>query len=73
MVVVHVVMNTAMLLRLAVSMIWTDWLVNRRHCTQQCPAILTVIRDKVAKTVGETRAELPGENEIQQLLESPRE
>ncbi|BFZ06477.1 hypothetical protein BsWGS_09515 [Bradybaena similaris] len=49
-----------------------DWLVNRRHCTQQCPAILTVIRDKVAKTVGETRAELPGEREIQQLLESPQ-
>ncbi|CAG5131829.1 unnamed protein product [Candidula unifasciata] len=50
----------------------TDWLVNRRHCTQQCPAILTLIRDKLTKAVEETRAELSGGEEVQQLLASPQ-
>jgi len=34
-----------------------DWLTNRRHCTQQCQAILTGIRDKQVKAKAGTEEE----------------
>uniref|UniRef100_A0A0B7ANI4 Uncharacterized protein n=1 Tax=Arion vulgaris TaxID=1028688 RepID=A0A0B7ANI4_9EUPU len=49
-----------------------DWLVNRRHCTQQCQAILTVIRDKIAKAKEETLTEMHTEKQIIQLLDVPQ-
>ncbi|KAH9523867.1 CDK5 regulatory subunit-associated protein 3 [Bulinus truncatus] len=45
-----------------------DWLVNRRHCTQQCQAILTVIRDKITKVKESAAEENIKQNEIQELL-----
>ncbi|XP_059151211.1 CDK5 regulatory subunit-associated protein 3-like [Physella acuta] len=49
-----------------------DWLVNRRHCTQQCQAILTVIRDKVSKAKESSLAEESNNQQIQELLALPQ-
>ncbi|KAI8767290.1 CDK5 regulatory subunit-associated protein 3 [Biomphalaria glabrata] len=48
-----------------------DWLVNRRHCTQQCQAILTAIRDKINKAKEATTQEAIKKNDIEDLLANP--
>ncbi|RUS85775.1 hypothetical protein EGW08_006489, partial [Elysia chlorotica] len=49
-----------------------DWLVNRRHCTQQCQTILTVIRDKILKAKEASQKEDHPNQQILELLSIPQ-
>ncbi|GFN75969.1 Cdk5 regulatory subunit-associated protein 3, partial [Plakobranchus ocellatus] len=49
-----------------------DWLVNRRHCTQQCQAILTVIRDKLTRAKEASEAENLTDVHVKELLAVPQ-
>lgn len=49
-----------------------DWLVNRRHCTQQCSAILTVVRDKIAKARLASQEDKLTDKQIKELLAIPQ-
>ncbi|GFS07769.1 CDK5 regulatory subunit-associated protein 3 [Elysia marginata] len=50
----------------------SDWLINRRHCTQQCQAILTVVRDKILKARETSQGDNHTEKQIVELLAIPQ-